>query len=78
MNPNLPDDLSEYEFGESYKDPETGEMKTTLIKKNANGGRDNPPMEQLIVPNPNLPSSQGIMEESGILSLEELGIAKFQ
>ena len=74
MNPNLPDDLSEYEFGESYKDPETGEMKTTLIKKNANGGRDNPPMEQLIVPNPNLPSSQGIMEESGILSLEELEI----
>ena len=38
----------------------------------ADGGRDNPPMEQLIVPNPNLPSSQGIMEESGILSLEEL------
>jgi len=38
----------------------------------ANGGRDNPAMEQLIVPNPNLPSSQGIMEESGILSLEEL------
>ncbi len=33
---------------------------------------DNPAMEQLIVPNPNLPSSQGIMEESGILSLEEL------
>jgi len=40
----------------------------------ADGGRDNPPMEQLIVPNPNLPSSQGIMEESGILSLEELEI----
>ena len=38
----------------------------------ADGGRDNPAMEQLIVPNPNLPSSQGIMEESGILSLEEL------
>jgi len=36
-------------------------------------GRDtNPPMEQLIVPNPNLPSAQGVMQESGILSLEEL------
>jgi len=38
----------------------------------ADGGRDNPPMEQLIVPNPNLPSAQGVMQESGILSLEEL------
>ena len=78
MNPNLPDDLSEYEFGESYKDPETGEVKTTLIKKTeetfADGKGTNPSMEQLIVPNPNLPSSQGIMEESGILSLEELEI----
>jgi hypothetical protein len=78
MNPNLPDDLSEYEFGESYKDPETGEMKTTLIKKTeetfADGKGTNPPMEQMIVPNPNLPSAQGIMQESGILSLEELEI----
>jgi len=38
----------------------------------ADGGRDNPPMEQMIVPNPNLPSAQGVMQESGILSLEEL------
>ena len=46
-----------------------------VIKGLAPGGStrdDNPAMEQLIVPNPNLPSSQGIMEESGILSLEEL------
>tara|TARA_R110000751_G_scaffold297560_2_gene407138 strand:+ start:487 stop:1650 length:1164 start_codon:yes stop_codon:yes gene_type:complete len=36
----------------------------------ANGG--NPPMEQLIVPNPNLPSSQGIMQESGIMDINDL------
>ena len=119
MNPNLPENLDEYEFGEAYTD-EDGNTKVELIKKTeedtagekalkslmtaeefaetkmganpvdpldslkraqaslaraekfANGRDTNPPMEQLIVPNPNLPSSQGIMEESGILSLEEL------
>ena len=29
-------------------------------------------MEQLIVPNPNLPSSQGIMQESGIMDINDL------
>ena len=62
-----------YEQDEAIKlilDPGPEFLKRIPTK--ANGGRDNPAMEQLIVPNPNLPSSQGIMEESGILSLEEL------
>ncbi len=32
-NPDLPKDLKDYFFGKSYKDPETGEIKTRLIKK---------------------------------------------
>jgi hypothetical protein len=33
MNPDLPEDSSDYIMGKSYKDTKTGEMKTKLIKK---------------------------------------------
>ena len=33
MNPDLPEDLSDYIMGKSYKDTKTGETKTQLIKK---------------------------------------------
>ena len=32
-NPDLPKDSLKYKFGKPYKDPETGEIKTRLIKK---------------------------------------------
>ena len=68
-----------YEAGEALQlifDPGPQFLRRRRVLRGlAPGGStrdDNPAMEQLIVPNPNLPSSQGIMEESGILSLEEL------